>query len=488
MKILIIRLSSLGDLVLTLPVYENLKKIFPEAKITLLVKKEFVPLFENNPYLDEIIPFEKDKGLLFYIRMINSQEYDFLIDLHNNLRSNIIRLFSKTKRKIKYNKAIRARYLLVYGKKQTEELKMHTVDRYLDILDQLTIKTGLRILIIQTAYLGDAVLTGSLIKETKENFTDSFLAVLCTPEIKEIFTQFPEINKLIVYDKRGKEKGLSSFFRLVRRIRDENFDLVILPHRSFRSALLVWLAGIPRRIGFTSSEGRIFLTDLVPFDWRTHDSERNLELLKPLGVKRAKYSRELSLNIDEKMKTGFFSKYNLKEKDLIIGINPGSVWSTKRWLPERFAEVADWLIEKDKAKIVIFGGREDLPSAEEMERKISHPVINLAGKTDLKELVTFISCCNIFIANDSGPMHIAVATKVPTIAIFGPTTRELGFYPYGKEHRIVEVDLSCRPCSLHGGKKCPLGHFNCMKMISAERVYSVVKEVIDIKNVSVAKN
>ncbi len=104
MKILIIRLSSLGDLVLTLPVYENLKKIFPEAKITLLVKKEFVPLFENNPYLDEIIPFEKDKGLLFYIRMINSQEYDFLIDLHNNLRSNIIRLFSKTKRKIKHQR------------------------------------------------------------------------------------------------------------------------------------------------------------------------------------------------------------------------------------------------------------------------------------------------------------------------------------------------------------------------------------------------
>jgi len=483
MKILVIRLSSLGDLVLTTPVYQNLQQIFPEAKITLLVKKEFVSLFENNPYLDEIIPFEKEKGLLFYIQKINKEKYDLLIDLHNNLRSNIIRFFSNAKKKIKYNKAIRARYLLVYGKKRTKELKKHTLDRYLDILSQLTVKTGLRILIIQTAYLGDAVLTGSLVKETKENFSDSFLSVLCTPEIEEIFAQFPEVNKLIVYDKRGKEKGLFSFFRLVRKIKKENFDVAILPHRSFRSAFLVYLVGIPRRIGFISSEGRIFFTDLVSFDWRMHDSKRNLELLKPLGVQRLKYSQELSLNVDQRIKMKFLEEHNLKETDLIVGINPGSVWPTKRWLAERFAQVANWLIEKDEAKIVIFGSKEELSLAKEIEENIRYSVVNLAGKTNLKELITFISGCTIFLTNDSGPMHIAVATKVPTVAIFGPTTHELGFYPYGVEHRVVEVDLSCRPCSLHGSKKCPLGHFNCMKMVSVGQVYSTIKEILGKKYV-----
>ncbi|HCJ65927.1 MAG TPA: lipopolysaccharide heptosyltransferase II [Elusimicrobia bacterium] len=482
MKILIIRLSSLGDLVLTTPVYQNLKQLFPEARITLLVKKEFVPLFENNPYLDEIIPFEQDKGLLFYIRMINAGKYDLLIDLHNNLRSNLIRFFSKVKKKIKYNKAIRARYLLVYGKKRTEELKKHTVERYLDVLNQLTVKAGLRVFIIQTAYLGDAVLTTLLLRETKENFPDALLTVLSTPEIKEIFAQSPEVNNLIVYDKRNKEKGLLPFFRLVKKIKKENFDLAILPHRSFRSALLVWLAGIPRRIGFISSEGKIFLTDLVPFDWRIHDAERNLELLKPLGVKRLGHSGELSISVDENTKMEFLHEYNLDEKDLIVGINPGSVWPTKRWLPERFAEVIDLLIERDKVKVIIFGGKEDTGSTEEIEKKVHYPIINLAGKTNLKELIALISGCNIFLTNDSGPMHIAVASKVPTVAIFGPTTKELGFYPYGEEHRIVEVDLPCRPCSLHGGKKCPLGHFNCMRMISAEQVYSTVKEVLRTKN------
>src|SRR5207245_7783151 len=104
--------------------------------------------------------------------------------------------------------------------------------------------------------------------------------------------------------------------------------------------------------------------------------------------------------------------------------------------------------------------------------------LNWVGQTQLRELIAAVARCNVFLTNDSGPLHIAVATRVPTVAIFGPTTRELGFFPYGSGHRVIERALPCRPCSLHGGAKCPLEHFQCMKLIAPQEVFEAVQALL----------
>jgi heptosyltransferase II len=147
--------------------------------------------------------------------------------------------------------------------------------------------------------------------------------------------------------------------------------------------------------------------------------------------------------------------------------------------------VADKLIDEWKCKILLFGSEKDSSSVNQVVASMRNEAINLCGKTNIKTLSFLISKCHLFITNDSGPMHLASASQIPLVAIFGPTTRELGFFPLGAKSIVVEIDLPCRPCSLHGGEKCPLGHFKCMKEISAEMVLEPARKFLFDKSKSV---
>ena len=127
----------------------------------------------------------------------------------------------------------------------------------------------------------------------------------------------------------------------------------------------------------------------------------------------------------------------------------------------------------------MIGSNNDRDDIHQVLAVAQHPYIDLCGKTSLRELATVISQCSLFITNDSGPMHIAAALQVPLVAIFGSTTKELGFTPYGTNNRIVEVNLPCRPCSSHGKKRCPKEHFKCMRDISSEAVMLETKFFLD---------
>ncbi|MCK5584401.1 MAG: glycosyltransferase family 9 protein, partial [Elusimicrobiales bacterium] len=171
---------------------------------------------------------------------------------------------------------------------------------------------------------------------------------------------------------------------------------------------------------------------------------------------------------------GLLEKFKISDT-LEIGINPGSAWPTKRWPKERYAKLIKLLHKKYKKKILIIGSKNEIPwnkDIEDMAGKDS--CINLTGKTTIEELMALIKDLKLFITNDSGPMHIAAASGIEVIAIFGPTTKELGFFPYSEKSFVIEENLECRPCALHGSKKCPRGHFLCMNLISVERVYRKV--------------
>lgn len=491
-KILVIRFSSLGDVVLTGPVFRALRQAYPEARLTALTKEEFSDVLAANPDVNERMTLRKGESLYSLVRRVRAAKFDIVIDLHANLRSNVVSAFSGAKTRVRYYKAVLARRLYVGLRLPSPDLARHTFDRYMGALRRLDPGEPLfapgrivpeeasptRLLVIQTAFLGDAVLTTPLLGALRARFPSAAISVLCTPEVADVFSRHAAVSEVILFDKRGKEKSLKSRWRLAQKLARHHFDLAVIPHRSLTSALLAALAGIPRRIGFSSSQGQWLLTDKVPFRWGVHDVDRNLSLLMPLGVQD--YSGTLSLKAEPAALDSIDSRLRqagIRGSDFILGINAGSVWATKRWLPENFAAVADRVMRDWGAKVVFVGGHKDKGVVDRVIAAMKEKPLNWAGQTSLKELIGLISRCSAFLTNDSGPMHIAVAAQVPTVAIFGPTTRELGFFPYGTGHRVIEKDLSCRPCGLHGADKCPLGHFECMTKITPDEVFATLAEL-----------
>ncbi len=482
-RILVIRLSSLGDVVLTLPVFKRLRAAYPDAHIAALVKEAYADVLKGDSAINEVITLAPVDSVWQLAKRVRGGHFDTILDLHANVRSRIVCWMSGAANVIRYRKAALARRLFVSWRFGSDALKQHTLDRYWEALRRLDPTQGVlfdsepsKILVIQTAFLGDAVLTTPLLGALHERFPKSRLTVLCTPEIVDIFDRHPDVSESIIFDKRRKDRSLRARLTLMRKLKTSRYDLAIIPHRSVTSALMAYLAGIPRRIGFSASQGRWFLTDVVPFEWGVHDVDRNLALLKVFGVQNP--TAELWLKPEpetaERMKTKLQTA-GVASTDKLVGINPGSVWATKRWLPEGFAAVADRLIRELGAKVVFIGGPKDRETMQTISSLMKEKPINWVGETTLNELVATIARCQTFLTNDSGPLHIAVASQVPTVAIFGPTTKELGFFPYGSGHQVIEKELTCRPCGLHGANKCPLGHFQCMKLITAEEVFEAVK-------------
>ena len=348
-----------------------------------------------------------------------------------------------------------------------------------------------KILVVQTSFLGDAVLTTPLLSEIRRRFPKAKLAVLCTPQAKNLFAGNPDVDEVLTDDKRGVGKGLAGVWREARDLKSRGFTIAISPHKSFRSALLIYLAGIPLRVGFRQSAGWFFYHCRVYRDPARHDAERNLSLLSPFGVDIAECPRDLRLGVDSRSREAVdqtFRSLGILRNGLIVGINPGSVWPTKRWTVEGYAELMIHLRKKYHCQILVFGAPEDQPIVTRIQGLSGDIGISLVGKINLQQMACALEWCDLFITNDSGPMHIAVARGVPVVAVFCATTPALGFYPYSSKAVVIEKKLPCRPCSSHGGRRCPLGTEDCMRLIKADDVLRGVELLLDGKNQVSATN
>jgi heptosyltransferase-2 len=331
-----------------------------------------------------------------------------------------------------------------------------------------------RILIIQTAFLGDVILSTPLIKALRELFPDSFISFLLIPETKKVLGNNPYLNEVLVYDKRNK-KGAIQFFRMVDKIKERAFDLAVIPHRSFRSALLAYLSRIPKRIGFDNSAGSFLFTNKVNYRKNVHEIERNLSLLSEFDYHPSDtYPKIFPSSDDFSYVRKLLRDSDIHEDEKIVGIAPGSVWATKRWILQRFAQVADLLQQKAGVKVVFLGSEEDEELCKQIAGQMKTPSTILAGKADILQSAAIISLCRVILSNDSAPVHIASAMKRPVVAIFGSTIPEFGFAPYGEGHVVIQKKMECRPCGIHGKQKCPQKHFNCMREITAQEVYEAV--------------
>ena len=331
-----------------------------------------------------------------------------------------------------------------------------------------------RILIIQTAFLGDVILSTPLIKALRELFPDSFISFLLIPETEKVLENSPHLNEILIYDKR-KKKGLGSFLQILAKIKERKFDLAIISHRSLRSALLAYFSRIPQRIGFNRSAGSFLFTHKIVYPLNVHEVDRNLSLLSGFDFHQSDKIPELFPSPEDfSYARKLLHNSDIREEDKIVGVAPGSVWATKRWLPERFAEVADLLIKKAGAKVVFLGSKEDQKLCLEIANRMKEKPVILAGKANILQSAAIISFCKVVLSNDSAPVHIASAMKRPVVAIFGSTIPEFGFAPYGKGHLIIEKKMDCRPCGIHGRNECPENHFRCMHEITTEEVFEAV--------------
>ncbi|MBI4801141.1 MAG: hypothetical protein HY796_01335 [Elusimicrobia bacterium] len=489
--ILIIRLSSLGDIILTAPVLRNLKERWPAARITMLVKPQFAAAVRKNPFVSAALPFT---GIFSALREIKRGRYDILLDLHANLRSLLLCAGSAIPVKARYKKDSLARRLFVNFRVPNPALEKRTLERYLQVLEKIGVPVVCRepllgdwvlepgpavsaqgrkrICLLQTAFLGDCVLTLPLLAKIRKAAPDSDITVVARPDTAALFASCGLAAEIITDNKREAGSFWPEFRRLAGELKRRKFDIAIVPHRSFRSALLARLAGIPVRIGFDSSAGSFFFTHRVPFSWLIHDLERNLTLLLPLtpGPAQTRFPplRESSAALKG------------AGTDIFIGANPGSVWPTKRWPARHWARLIKKLSAAYGARVLLVGAKDEAAWNAQIEAAAGPGTcLNLTGKTGIEELMALVKRLKIFITNDSGPMHIAVAFGVPVAAVFGPTTKELGFFPYGERNAVLEADLACRPCALHGSASCPRGHFLCMRLITPDKVFDAAKELLE---------
>jgi heptosyltransferase-2 len=338
-----------------------------------------------------------------------------------------------------------------------------------------------RYLVIQTAFIGDAILTLPLIQALKNAEVETFVDVLVIPRTSGLFSNHPAVSEILTFDKNGKDRGLTGLQRVARLIAQHQYEAALIPHRSIRSALLPWLSRIPARIGFDRSAGWFLLTQTVPYELSLHEVGRNLRLLEPLGIHlngkvlpNLYPSRE-----DVQVVNAFLMQRNLKDTSAVIGIAPGSVWKTKRWPKERYAELSRRLVEQGLA-VVLVGGEQDQSLCQEIQAfAASQRVALAAGQLSLLQSAELIRRCEAFVSNDSAPLHIATAMRTPVVAIFGSTVPEFGFAPYGEKSVVIETKgLSCRPCSTHGRQRCPIKTFECMENISTELVFNKVQEIV----------
>lgn len=340
------------------------------------------------------------------------------------------------------------------------------------------------VLIVQTAFIGDLVLATPLIRVVKLGFPEARLSVLVTPATAEVLKGNPRVDQIMIYDKKGREKGIISFLKLVFKIRRQEFDLAVVPHRSLRSALLVYLAGIPTRVGFHNSAGCFLFTKKVVYRKDIHEVERNLDLARYLGLVVSGSIPEVFPGPrDYNFASCLLERYGIGDHDLLVGIGPGSAWPTKCWLPEGFAQVANRLQREAGAQVILFGGQEDRELCYRIGEMMAQKPIITAGEVSLLQSAALMSRCRVLLSNDSAPVHLAVAMKVPVVAIFGPTVPSFGFGPYGDGHAVVQKDLGCRPCGGHGGHICPRGTFECMKGIEVDEVYQAVLNRLRVEGV-----
>jgi len=349
-------------------------------------------------------------------------------------------------------------------------------------------KDAKNILIRGVNWIGDSIMTLPTIKSLRKIFKNSNISLLIKPWVFSIFENNPDINEIIKYE--DEYNTLLGHIKLANILKKRKFDIAILLQNAFDAALITFLAGIKERAGY-KRDGRGFLLT-KPIN--IHEKLKNkhqvyyyLNLIEGLGFKPEFSIPYIYLKIDERINA---RNYLSHLKRPTLGINPGATYgSAKRWFPERFAEIASWFIKDTDGSVIIFGSKSETDISEEIIKHIEtkylkdyvpiidnkhSKVLDLTGRTTLRELVSLISECDVFLTNDSGPLHISYAVGTPLVALFGSTNPELTG-PLGNSNIVIKSDTPCSPCF---NRSCKQNDLMCMHTITSDEVYYGIKKLL----------
>ncbi len=332
------------------------------------------------------------------------------------------------------------------------------------------------ILVIRLDRIGDMVMTTPIFRALKEKWPEAQITVLANPANKNIVINNPFIDCILVYDRENEHKSLDNRLSFFRDIRKSEFDLVIDPYLDYElnTSFITRIVGSKYRLGFEFA-GREFFYNIryasntfpVSTD-KKHMIDYNLGLIGCIGVKANKKQPEIFLGADEKENaSGILEKAGVNPENKIIGIHPGGNYESQRWPVERFAAISDYLIASYGIKVILFGGLDERSLLSRFKDcAVSKPII--LEDLNLREFISVVNYCNLFLCNNSGPLHIATSLNIPTVSTMGPTI-PFHWWPRGDNHIVLRKDLDCSPC-----KKGICETHECMELITTDEFLAAV--------------
>lgn len=325
-----------------------------------------------------------------------------------------------------------------------------------------------RILIIQTAFIGDVILATPVIEALHEKYPLAAIDFLLRKGNEGLLEEHPWLSELLIWDKRADK--YTNLVSIIRRIRTNKYDVVINLHRYFNTGFIATLSGAKTTIGFSRNPLSVFYTKRVQHKFQNgiHEIDRNLSLIRHLIKTNKRYLPKLYPSEKDFEKTVLKSPY--------ITISPTSVWFTKQYPPDNWIRMMN--LTDSMVTIILLGGKADIEACESIKKQSTHQNVKvLAGKLSFLESAALIKNAMMNFTNDSAPMHLASAVDAPVTAVFCSTIPAFGFGPLSVESYIVETDeqLDCRPCGIHGFRNCPQNHFRCAA-IDPERLTKLIPD------------
>jgi heptosyltransferase-2 len=352
------------------------------------------------------------------------------------------------------------------------------------------------ILLLKFGHIGDTILTLPVLKALKENFSSSTIVFIVASWAEEIMVNSPFVDKFIIFDdpfynrrvltelnipKKLQMIRLQKILKFLITIRNLHCDVVFDLNGTFNSLIYTYLSGAKHLIGYDPQGIGYLLDDKVQPTEDKQIVDQCLDVIRILGVKTDVQGPFIfSSNKDKLYAQTYFQQNNIHEDDLIVGIHPGAPFIPRRWPKERFAKIADILIKKYNAKIIYFGGKDEVDLVTSILSLMEKPAFSLVGKTTIRESIALIERCNFFICNDSSLMHIAALLNIPVIALFGPGQYPL-FAPYNEFSVVVREDVGCNPCNESAAvwrKMCKRGRVYCMEAITIQKVLQIISQKI----------
>jgi lipopolysaccharide heptosyltransferase II len=333
-----------------------------------------------------------------------------------------------------------------------------------------------KILIIRLSSIGDIILTTPLLRSIRETYPKALITYITKKQYAGLLADSPHIHELIAFDKSEGFRGLR---KIKRRLKAQHFDACLDIHNNLRSRFLRF--GLGARMTTTYPKYILRRTLLVRFKINFYRH------ISPVYLRYFKAARKLNVQYDgrgseihfpeaatEKV-TGILKSLGYSFNKPLLVICPGATYFNKKWLPGAFVKTAQVLRDETSALVIIHGGRDDKELCDSIAQQVGKDAYSLAGSLNLPESAALLNLSSLVIANDSGLLHLAQSQKRPVVGIYGPTTRELGFFPIEQNSTVVETQLPCRPCTPKGLNYCPKIHFRCMNDITPEMVIGAAR-------------